>query len=79
MPEETPAPAEAAPEKGCGELFLGCFGICLFFGLFVGGCSMLFDNKPEGYRDCFDAQMNAMGEAGVGFLESSVRAKEACD
>ena len=81
MPEETPAPApaEAAPEKSCGELALGCFGICLFFGLVVGGCSMLFDDKPDGYDECFAIEMKLLSRAGVGFIESSLRAKEACE
>jgi hypothetical protein len=81
MPEETPAPAptEATPEEGCGKQFLGCFGMCLAFGVFVGGCSMLFDNKPDGYRDCFDAASNLMRAQGVGFLERSGRAKEMCE
>ena len=81
MPEETPAPAptEATPEEGCGKQFLGCLGMCLAFGVFVGGCSMLFDNKPDGYSDCFAAEMEVLSDAGVGFLESSVRASEACE
>jgi hypothetical protein len=53
--------------------------MCLAFGVFVGGCSMLFDNKPDGYSDCFAAEMEVLSDAGVGFLESSVRASEACE
>lgn len=81
MPDETPtsAPAEAAPEKSCGELALGCLGVCLFFGLVFSGCSMLFDNKPEGYSECFAAASNLMRARGVGFLERSGRAKEMCE
>jgi hypothetical protein len=79
MPEETPAPTEVTPEEGCGKQLLGCLGMCLAFGVFVGGCSMLFDNKPEGYRDCFDAAFNLMEAQGVGFLERSGRAREICE
>lgn len=81
MPEETPTPAEteAAPEKSCGELALGCLGVCLFFGFVFGGCSMLFDSKPEDYSECFAAASDIMRKAGIGFTERSLRAKEACE
>ena len=81
MPEETPSPAftEATPDQGCGKQLLGCFGICLAFGVFVGGCRMLFDSKPDDYSDCFARESDLMREQGIGFLERSARARERCE